>query len=174
MSISYFARRIKVDINKNPIICAIIAVVAICIGTIFICIQSSNVYITKDEAVSYSGEFLRYDSSRNYCGIEFADDSYFNVYAHTETPEFRDMMKSLDEGTKLNILVNPNNGYVVEIITESGEELMNFEQSQQAIDSYDNGYVIFGIILIIIGVSLISYIVYVKLRKKIKKAQKRR
>ncbi len=148
----------KKDImNSIPVVLGT-AIVAIALGLFFIFSQGANKPIQREEAVSYSGEFMKYDSSKNYCGIHFKDGSYYNVYAHTETSDFRDTMKALDEGTKLDILVNPNNNYVVEIKTEN-EELLNFELSQQEIDAYDNGYVVLGIFICIMGVALILYVI---------------
>lgn len=144
------------EIMSRPLAVLLVAIIAICMGLFFVFSQGANKPIQRDEAVAYSGEFMKYDSSRNYCGIHFKDGSYYNVYAHTETSEFQNTMESLAEGTKLDILVNPNNDYVVEIKTET-EELLNFELSQQEIDSYDNGYVVLGIFICIIGVALILY-----------------
>ena len=67
-------------------------------------------------------------------------------------------MKSLEKGTRLYILVNPNNDCVVEIKTDT-EELLNFEISQAEIDSYDNGYIAIGIVACIGGVFLIWYVI---------------
>lgn len=65
-------------------------------------------------------------------------------------------MESLAKGTKLSILVNPNNECVVEIKNDTAE-LLNFEESQKAIDSYDNGYIAIGWFACAAGVFLIIY-----------------
>ena len=132
----------------------VIAVVGMVIGLFFIVSQGDNKPIPREEAVAYSGEFESYESSENYCGICFADGSYYAVYAHTETEEFRETMKSLTVGTPLSILVNPYNEYVIEIKTAT-QELLNFEASQEAIDSYDNSYIILGIVVIVCGIGLL-------------------
>ena len=136
----------------------IVGILAIIFGAFFALTQIENKPIPRSEAVSYSGEFEEYEVWRNYRTIHFKDGSTFEVYAHTETQAFQNMMKSLEKGTRLYILVNPNNDCVVEIKTDT-EELLNFETSQAEIDSYDNGYIAIGIVACIGGVFLIWYVI---------------
>lgn len=145
------------SVINRPIACWIMAILGILMGIFFIVSQNSNTPIARDEAISYSGSFDHYDTAwKNYREIHFADGSVYDVYPHTETETFRSRMKALPKGTQLHILVNPNNQYVVEIRTDS-TELLNFEQSQQDIAAYDDGYVFIGIIACIGGVFLILY-----------------
>ena len=155
-----------------------VAIAGILLGLFFVFSQNANTPIPRSEAVSYSGEFEEYEVWRNYRTIHFKDGSSYAVYAHTETQAFQNMMKSLEKGTRLYILVNPNNDCVIEIKTDT-EELLNFETSQAEIDSYDNGYIAIGIVACISGVLLIAYVIgYSNYKRKedarhLKKAQKR-
>lgn len=141
--------------NSIPML-LIMGVIGICLGLLFICSQSSNKPIERDGAVSYSGLFERYEALKNYRTIYFTDGSCYSVYPHTDNSKFSEKIKSLDKGTKLYITVNPNNGYVAEVKTDT-EELMNFEASQKAIDTYDNGYIVIGYVACAAGVFLIIY-----------------
>ena len=134
----------------------LVAVISIIAGIFFIVFQSANKPILRSEAISYSGEFEDYEIRHNYRTIYFKDGTSYEVYPHTETQDFQNMMKSLEKNTKLYILVNPNNDYVIEIKTET-EELLNFEISQKEIDSYDNGYIAIGIVMCVGGVFFIWY-----------------
>ena len=134
----------------------IVGIRAIIFGVFFALTTCINDPITRSEAVAYSGEFREYEASRNYRAIIFADGSSYEVYPHTETEEFADTMGTLPKGTKLYLLVNPNSGYVVEIRAGS-RELLNFEESQAAIDAYDNGYIGIGVFVCFAGVFLIVY-----------------
>lgn len=145
-------------IMDHPSAVLIVAVLAILMGILFIVSQRANKPIPRAEAVSYSGAFEKYVASRKYCEIHFKDGSCYEVYPHTESREFREKMESLEKGTKLYLLVNPNNDYVAEIRTET-EELLNFELSQQEIDSYDNGYIAIGLVACVGGVFLIVYVI---------------
>ena len=146
------------DIMKSKPAVLVVAIAGILLGLFFIFSQNANAPIPRSEAVSYSGEFEEYEVWRNYRTIHFKDGSTYEVYAHTETQDFQNMMKSLEKGTKLYLLVNPNNDCVVEIKTDT-EELLNFETSQAEIDSYDNGYIAIGIVACIGGVFLIWYVI---------------
>lgn len=126
------------------------AVLAIVMGILFILLQGNTTPVPREEAIAYEGEFARYEVERNDRDLCFTDGSNFDVYAHTETNAFQETMKSLEEGTKLWILVHPHSDYVIEIKTET-EELMNFEESQVAIDRYVIGYKVIGGIMIFAG-----------------------
>lgn len=145
----------SVIINSKPAVLTL-AVIGIFLGLFFIFSQSVNKPIERIEAVSYSGTFEAYESRRKDCTIYFRDGSCYEIYPYTESNAFRKAMTSLDKGTPLYILVNPNNDYVVEIKTDT-EQLLNFEQSQEAINSYDNGYIFIGYSCCAASVFLLLY-----------------
>lgn len=148
-------------IIDNPVAVIVVAVLAMLLGMIFAVTELANKPIPREEAVAYSGTFDHYDATwENYREIYFEDGSAYEVYAHTETQEFREMMESLEKGTKLYLLVNPNNELVAEIKTDT-EELLNFETSQREVAAYGNGYVIIGMVCFAGGVFLIFYAVAV-------------
>ena len=150
----------------NPIAVLIMSFLAIILGIIFIVNQSANKPIERQEAVLYTGDFDSYKTHKKYCEIYFEDGTYYDVYPHTESQEFREKMKSLEKGTRLYILVNPNNDYVVEVKTQT-EELLNFEKSQQEIDAYDNGYIWLGILCLFCSAFLIAYtVISIKYKRK--------
>lgn len=153
---------------KSKPFCVGLSIVAILIGLIFIFTQSENTPIDRSEAISQSGKFESYENYKNYCYINLLNGESYNVYPHTTTKEFLDKMKSLERGEMLYILVNPNNDYVVEVKT-ANEEILNFETSQKNIDSYDNGYIILGIVMCAIGVIFLIYTV-IEIRNKRKLA----
>ena len=155
---AYRRRSFGDDIMESKPAVLFVAIAGILLGLFFIFSQNANKPIPRSEAVSYSGEFEEYEVWRNYRTIHFKDGSTYDVYAHTETQAFQNMMKALKKGTRLYILVNPNNNYAVEIKTDT-EELLNFEASQAEIDSYDNGYIVIGIVMCIGGVFLIWYVI---------------
>lgn len=164
-------KKTKYDIMDNPIAVLIIAVLSIILGIFFIVTQNDNNPIPRKDALSYSGYFDYYDTSwENYREIHFTDGSVYDVYPHTESTEFREKMESLAKNTKLYILVNPNNEYVVEVNTNT-EELLNFETSQRDIDSYDNVYIAIGIFAICSGIFLILYEIGTTVYKRKEKAR---
>ena len=143
----------------------IFGILAILFGAFFAFIQMENKPIPRSEAVAYSGEFEEYETWKNYRAIIFTDGSSYSVFPHTETQDFADTMSSLQKGTTLDILVNPNNDYVVEIVAGS-REILNFEESQAALDAYDNGYIAIGVFVCCCGVFIIIYGVVASAQKK--------
>lgn len=144
----------------------IVSVITVIFGIFFIVSQNENKPIPRSEALSYSGDFEKYEAwNDNYRTIYFTDGSTYSVYPHTETMDFQKKMKALDKGTKLFLLVNPNNDCVVEIKTET-EELLNFETSQAEIDSYDNGYIILGGFVCVAGVFGLIYAILFALNQR--------
>ena len=140
---------------ESPIDTIIFSLIAIAVGIIFILSQNTNTPIAREEAVSYSGELLRYETGKNYRTLVFADGEKFDVYPHTEGYQLDEALNSLESGTMLYLLINPNNDYVAEIKTND-YELLNFENSQRNI-AYDDGYVYIGIFMCAAGIFLIIY-----------------
>ena len=149
----------------------IVGILAIIFGAFFALAQSENKPIPRSEAAAYSGEFEEYEVGENYRAIIFTDGSSYEVFPHTETQKFADTMSSLKKGTKLDILVNPNNDYVVEIIAES-REILNFEESQAALDAYDNGYIAIGVVVCFAGGFIIIIYGLVSPRQREKEMEK--
>ena len=151
------------------------AVFAIVMGILFILLLGDTTPVPREEAIAYEGEFARYEVGHNDRDLCFTDGSNFDVYPHTETNAFQETMKSLEEGTKLWILVHPHSDYVIEIRTET-EELMNFEESQIDIDRYMIGYKVIGGFMIFAGVFVGFYGIWSKIahRKEQKRSETRR
>ena len=134
----------------------VVALVAIALSLVFILVAGHNEPTTREEAISYTGQFQKYESVKNDCSIYFADGSEYAVYPHTETQSFYERMTALPEGTTLHLLINPHTDYVVEVRTDT-EELMNMDAEQKAIDSYDNGYVWIGVLMIACALFLLWF-----------------
>lgn len=157
MSKSKTTKYLTDTVIDSPVAVIVMSVLAMIMGVIFLFSNGSNRPIPPEDAVSYAGSFDYYDDSwKNYRQIHFEDGSVYDVYAHTETAEFFEKMKSLEKGTKLYLLINPNNECVAEIRTET-EELLNFQTSQQEIYDYGWWYVGIGIFACGCGVFLLIY-----------------
>lgn len=147
------------NMMHHPIALLIAAFLAVVLGIFVIISQSDNKPISRKQAASYSGNFDRYDTAwKNYRDIYFEDGSCYYIHPDTESSKFRKKMVALEKGTKLYVLVNPNNNCVMEIKTYT-EELLNFELSQQKIASYNKGCIALGIFSCISGIFLIIYVI---------------
>ncbi len=152
-------KRIEQKNTKHSAFFAVlVAIAAICISPLFMLYSAKYDPISREEAATFSGEFESYKES-NYSKYDsvlyFKDGHYFYVSLACESKEFIKSMKSLEKGTVLDILVNPNNDCIIEIKKDS-DELLNFETAQKAIDSENNGYFIIGIICCVSGIGLIA------------------
>lgn len=130
-----------------------------------------NQPIPIEEAVAYEGEFEKYSESKNYSTICFTDGTEYDVYPHTLPREFRDSMETLEKGTKLYLLINPDTSYAVEVRTDT-KELLNFESSQKEMADDQKGYAFIGGFLVLAGVLFIVYGIFLARHKK-KEKQKR-
>ena len=161
-------------ILHSPVATLVFSLICIAVGIIFIFSQNANTPVTREEAISYSGELERYETGRNYRTLVFKDGSSYDVYPHTEGYELDESLEALERGTMLHLLINPNYDYVAEIKADD-TELLNFESSQRNIASYDNGYVYIGIFMCGAGVFLIvdALLLSSHIRHEYKKKQKR-
>ncbi len=126
--------------------------------------------IPLEEAVAYEGEFEKFRESKNYSTIYFTDGTEYDVYPHTLPGEFRDSMETLERGTKLYLLINPNTSYAVEVRTDN-KELLNFESSQKEMADDQKGYVFIGGFLVLAGVLFIVYGIFLARHRKTEKAK---
>lgn len=129
-----------------------------------------NQPIPIEKAVAYEGEFENFREGKNYSTIYFTDGTEYDVYPHTLTREFRDSMETLEKGTKLYLLINPNTSYAVEVRTDT-KEFLNFESSQREMADYQKGYVFIGWFLILAGIFFIAYGIFLARHKKTEKAK---
>lgn len=119
-------------------------VVGVAVGLFaFILPIRKDVPIARDEAEVYVGYFEKLESQKNYRSVCFRDGVEYELHPHTVPEELLKSFEAMEKGTKLFLLVNPNNHYIAEIRTET-EELLNFENSQQATYNYNKGYIWIG------------------------------
>lgn len=152
--------------ENNPTWLSIIGIVAILMGIVFIAINGSNAPVLREEAISCVGEFEEYDVWEDERTIYFTDGSAYDVHYRTETDELAQALSSLEKGTRLYLLINPNNEYVVEIRTET-EELLHFETSQLQIETFERrSFVAIITICFAGGAFLIVYAIFLSKHKK--------
>lgn len=145
----------------------LVLVVGAAIGLFaFILPTRNDVPIAREEAEVYAGCFEKLESGKNYQTVCFQDGAEYELH-HTAPEELLESLAAMEKGTKLFLLVNPNNHYIAEIRTET-EELLNFENSQQATYNYNKGYIWIGVFLCI---APIIVILFLELEKKAEKKE---
>lgn len=145
------------DILESPKATIIFGVIAILFGLLFAFVLTGDTEpVSRNDAVTYEGEFEKYREGKNWSTIYFTDGREYDLYPHTLSEEVVEQLEALPKGTRLYLAVNPNTSYVAEIRTEH-EEILNFETTQKEIDDYQIGYVIIGVVVALGGVFLIWY-----------------
>lgn len=81
-----------------------VAILGILLSLVFTLSELSNEPVTRDEAIAYTGEFVRYEVWRNGRIIHFADGTTQEVYPHTEPASLARRMETLERGTVLHLL----------------------------------------------------------------------
>ena len=161
-------------IMETPKGMIILGVISILLGIVFAVTAPVGMEpVAREEAVAYEGEFEKFREGKNDKIIYFTDGTKYGFYAHTAPEEFCERIRELEKGTKLYLLINPNNGYAAEVRTES-EELLNFETSQQEAADYQIGYVIIGLLVVLAGVFFIVYAIFSIQNRKTGEARKQR
>ena len=145
----------------------LVLVVGAAIGLFaFILPTRNDVPIAREEAEVYAGCFEKLESGKNYQTVCFQDGAEYELH-HTAPEELLESLAAMEKGTKLFLLVNPNDHYIAEIRTET-EELLNFENSQQATYHYNKGYIGIGAFLCL---GPIFIILLLELEKKAEKKE---
>ena len=138
-----------------PVVCAAVGLFA------FILPIRNYAPVAREEAEAYVGCFEKLEWRRNYRSVCFRDGAEYELYPHTAPKELLESLAAMEKGTKLFLLVNPNNHYIAEIRTET-EELLNFENSQQAIYNYNKRYILLGVFFCVAPVIIILLLEFEK------------
>lgn len=171
-------RRAKVKKNSqpdpydSPIFVCIVIFLSILTGIVFLFSNKSNESVTREEAIFYEGYFEDYSYFSKYADLKITGhDDILSIFPHTQSDEFIERMESLSAEDKLRIAVHPKSGYVIEIIANESEEILNFYDSQTDIYNYSKGYVWIGAAELV-GAVLISIFLIVHYKRKKNKAER--
>ena len=133
----------------------LVVVVGVGVGLFAFILPIRNyVPVAREDAEVYVGYFEKLESLRNFRTVCFQDGAEYELYPHTIPKELLKSFETMEKGTKLFLLVNPNSHCIAEIRTET-EELLNFEISQQTTYNYYKGYVWIGAFMCIAPIIII-------------------
>ena len=166
-------RRAKVRKNSepdpydSPIFVIIVIVLSTIMGIFFMFSNKSNESVSREEAIFHEGYFEYYYYTSKYADLEISGcEETLNIFPHTQSEEFIERMASLTGADKLCVAVHPDSGYVIEIIANESEEILNFEASQTDIYNYSKGYVWIGAVEIMLAIGTGIYLIFHHKRKK--------
>ena len=129
----------------------LLAVIVFAGGCIFIKGAEGNEPIAREAAVAYTGQLESFENYKNYCYLDLQNGIELQLHPHAHPSNVYRGMNQLEAGTVLYVLVNPNNGYVVEIRTEDAE-LLNFDAAQADIQQIEKTNHWFGVGICVVAV----------------------
>lgn len=156
----------------SPLAMIVMGILAILMATVFVHMKGDYAPVARGDCTVYAGEFDTYVvDSQEYIELYFADEEMFWVHQACGTQDFLEKLDTVKAGTPMELVVNPQVDYVVEV-TADGRELLNFEGAQEAMQREATGFMWIGIVVYAAAVFLIVYGVYTLIREK--KARKAR
>ena len=157
----------QADPYDSPIFVIIVIVLSTIMGIFFMFSNKSNESVSREEAIFHEGYFEYYYYTSEYADLEISGcEETLNIFPHTQSEEFIERMASLTGADKLCVAVHPDSGYVIEIIANESEEILNFEASQTDIYNYSKGYVWIGAVEIVLAIGTGIYMIFHHKRKK--------
>ena len=129
----------------------LIAVLVFVGGCLFVKGAEGNEPIAREAAVAYTGQLESFENYKNYSYLDLQNGIELQLHPHAHPSEVYRGLNRLEAGTILYVLVNPNNGYVVEIRTEDAE-LLNFDAAQADIQQTESTNHWFGVGLCAVAV----------------------
>ena len=145
-------------------------IVGLILGTVFTFGQQYwKAPIQRDEAISVQAEYsyhtkwlIRPDS--HAVNIHCSDGEIFVIDAHCVNNNILDFADTLAEGTKLDMLIHPNSDTILSL-TVNGEEILNFDEVRNNLDSTNIGFLCLGILMYTLAVCGAVRIIVIAVRK---------
>lgn len=162
---------VSFSVTDSPLCISLAVVVSLFLGTVFVSMKSDYVPIDISEAVSYSGAFSSYHTDSNdYLRIEFCDGSCHTVHYRCASSALRERLAAIARGDELNIAVNKNNGYIIEI-SHNGEIILDSTESQERMLSEATAFRWLGIAEYCLAGYLTVYLIRTVIRERRHKKQ---
>ena len=128
--------------NSEPLnrwVALIFSLVAIFLGTLFTSQLIFDKPISREEATEVIGTFKDFEGQQKLKGgfsevsLFFTDEHCQYIDSSCVSEELLQLFEKIPKGTEMYLLVNPNNGYVVELVAD-GNVLLEFNYAQKAIE----------------------------------------
>ena len=153
-------KHIGFALSDSPVVMVVMAVIAVLLATVFVSMKSDYAPVTAEECSVYSGVYqkCRVDS-KNYIELDFEDGQMFVVHHACGSSELHDRLNAVAAGQMLDLRINPNVEYVVEI--RAGDRLLlDMDTAQNAMLREANAFMWLGIAVYAMAVFLFVYGVY--------------
>jgi hypothetical protein len=134
----------------NRWVALVMALISIFMGTVFSSTLFLNRPIAREEAMKVTYTYRDFNGDEKVKGgfteikLIFSDGSAQYIDASCVTDEIFKVIEKTAPGTKFNMLINPRNDYVVEVISND-EVLLNFDYAQKELERDAFGFFYLGI-----------------------------
>lgn len=150
-------KRITFRFSDLPIVPTVLSVILILFGLVFSTMPSSYIPVSREKCVVYTGEYESFEKDEDdYMYIYFKNGDEQWVDCSCYSSKLYTKMAALKEGDKLEILLHPDNEYVVELVCD-GEEFLNLDFAQKAMYEDIEGMDYFGYVVVLVGVLVLIY-----------------
>lgn len=159
----------------NRWVALVMALISIFMGTVFLPELYSNQPIDREEATELTCTYKDFTGHEKAKGgfteikLIFSDGSEQYIDASCVTDEIFKDIKETAHGTEFNMLVNPNNDYIVELVVND-EVILDFDTAQKALEIDGVGFFYLGIAMYGFAIFFIIQAI-LDFRKKIKRAK---
>lgn len=158
----------------NRWVALVMALISIFMGTVFSSTLLTNRPISKEEATQLTCTYKEFTGHKKLKGgfteikLLSYDSSAQYINSSCVTDEIYKAIEETAPGTKINMLVNPNNDYIVELVVND-VVILDFETAQKDLERDGAGFFILGIVMYIFAIVFIVQAV-LDFRKKIKRS----
>lgn len=150
-------KRITFEFSHAPIVVAIVSIIIIFIGLFISAMPSSYIPVSREKCIVYTGRYESFEKDEeDYIYIYFKNGDEQWIDCSCYSSKLYTKIAALKEGEKLEILLHPDNEYIVELVS-NGEELLNLEFAQKVMCEDVEGMEYMGYVIIIAGVIALIY-----------------
>ncbi len=158
----------------NRWVALVMALISIFMGTVFSSIIYLNQPIDREEAtklncvfVDFGGGHKKLKGGTTDITLRFNDDSFQSIKNYCISDELIEKLKTTPSGTEFEMLINPKNNYVIELIAND-EVLLDFDYAQKELEQESVGFFYLGIVMYVFSIIFIIQAI-LDFRKKIKR-----
>ena len=131
-------------------------VIGLFLGYVFLQMPGNNAKVTRLEATHIVGTLQECDV--NYrkghihsIGLTLSDTDKLFVHQTCASETLADTLSAIPQNTEMILLVHPKSHNILEIQV-CGERLLEFDRSQELLESNANGFGVMGIGMIVLGI----------------------
>lgn len=153
-----WAKKNDRDISRPYAIC--MSVLCLFMTVVFTNTFFSNIPIKKTDAVKKTAVFDCYEmqygrhASITYAELFFENGDKEHIRGVCVNNDLKENLETIKKGTKLHILINPNNNYIVELKTDE-KEMLDFDYAQKKLWQQAVGNLYFAIFMLLLCIYFI-------------------